>query len=491
MVISDEGLPPRNRYRILNERRRPHRVRNWKYAPWLAVMAVCFGALMSQVDSSIVTLAYPTLQRHFHVSVGAVTWVGLAYMLTLVSTLIMFGRLSDMLGRKLIFVYGFVIFMAGSILCGFAPSLDILIASRVIEAIGGAMIQANSVAIAVLSVPLASRTKALGFQAGAQAMGLALGPTIGGLMLGVVSWRWLFLVNIPLGLIALPAAILFVPRSRFLAPRERLDGVGVAYIFVSVSLILSGLTLGRTLGWKSPLLFVVIGVGLATLLLFFAHERRTTTPLVRTELLKSLTIQRGLAGAFLSYAVLFALLFLVPFEVERGFHQGPAQAGLILLSLPLCIGLTSPFASKVGLWLGAARSIVGAGVVGGCGIVIVALSSANSLQLVVGLGVVGVGIGLFNTLNNASVMGAIPTEQTAVGSGMLNMVRGLGTAVGLAVGGAIFVALGGASETSSQVMSAFSWTCVALVALSTFAGLLGASGVRRHTPYELEGRLGA
>ncbi len=158
---------------------------------------------MAQIDSSIVTLAYPTLQRHFRVSLGAVTWVGLAYLLTVVGTLVAFGRFSDMFGRKLVYVYGFVVFLLGSVLCGFAPNLWLLVASRVVQALGGAMIQANSVAIVVLVLPVASRTKGLGFQAAAQALGLAIGPTLGGLILGVASWRWLFFVNVPVGLVAL------------------------------------------------------------------------------------------------------------------------------------------------------------------------------------------------------------------------------------------------------------------------------------------------
>jgi len=201
--LDDDGLKAPSPMFFMNEVRRPHQVRTWGHAPWLAVTAVCLGALMSQVDASIVTLAYPTLQHSFGVSVGAVTWVGLAYLLTVVSTLVVFGRVSDMAGRKLIYVYGFVVFLLGSLLCGTAPTLDVLIASRVLQAVGGAMIQANSVAIVYLSVRTEARARALGIQAASQAVGLAIGPTLGGLLLQVVTWRFLFMVNVPIGVVAL------------------------------------------------------------------------------------------------------------------------------------------------------------------------------------------------------------------------------------------------------------------------------------------------
>ena len=474
----EEGPPAPSQYHFMREVRRPDWLRNWPGAVWLAVLAVGFGAMMSQVDASIVTLAYPTLQRHFNVSVGAVTWVGLAYMLTTVSTLVVLGRISDMVGRKVIYVYGFGIFILGSVLCGVAPSLTVLVASRVLQAIGGAMLQANSVAIVVSSVPVASRTKALGFQAAAQATGLALGPTLGGLMLGVVSWRWLFLVNVPLGLIGLPAALLFIPRSRYLAPSRPLDWSGVGYLFVAVTLLLGSLSFAHTLGWSSPIILGGLGIAVVAAAWFFRHEQRTSDPLIAPSLLENLVIRKGLGAALLSYLVLFAMLFLVPFEMERGLHHGTATAGLTLLSLPLAIAITAPFAGRVAHGIGSAKALLFASGVAAFGVGFVAVAHGSVSELVVGLAIMGVGIGLFNTVNNASVMGAVPVHDTGVGSGMLNMFRGIGTALGLAAGGALFVGLGGAGSVGTTIQTAFSQSAWVLAAGCVLAGVLGASGAR-------------
>ena len=163
--------------------------------------AVCVGAFMGQLDASIVTVALPTLQHTFGVSVGAVTWVGLSYLLVLVATVIAVGRFADMWGRKLLYVYGFLLFTVASALCGFAPDLAALCGFRALQAVGAAMLQANSLAIIVLVVPARSLGRAIGLQGAAQALGLALGPTIGGLLLAAGGWRLIFFVNVPFGLV--------------------------------------------------------------------------------------------------------------------------------------------------------------------------------------------------------------------------------------------------------------------------------------------------
>lgn len=198
-------------HRLLVEPKRPERIRNRPGAFWLTVAAVCVGAFMGQLDASIVTVALPTLQRTFHVGVGEVTWVGLSYLLVLVATVVAVGRLADMWGRKLLYVYGFGVFIIGSALCGMAPSLGWLIGFRALQAVGAALLQANSVAIIVLAVPTPSLGKAIGIQGAAQAIGLALGPTVGGLLLATGGWRLIFFVNVPFGLLGMIAGVLLIP----------------------------------------------------------------------------------------------------------------------------------------------------------------------------------------------------------------------------------------------------------------------------------------
>ena len=181
------GVTDRWRQRWLVEPRRPPAVAQHRHAHWFVVATVCAGAFMGQLDASIVTLALPSLQQAFHASLAAVTWVGLSYLLVLVAAVTAVGRLSDMVGRKLIYTYGFGVFIIGSALCGLAPDLVVLDGSRALQAIGAAMLQANSVAIIYLAVPSSSLGRAIGVQGAAQALGLALGPAAGGLLLAAAG----------------------------------------------------------------------------------------------------------------------------------------------------------------------------------------------------------------------------------------------------------------------------------------------------------------
>ncbi|HZC52092.1 MAG TPA: MFS transporter, partial [Mycobacterium sp.] len=200
--------------RLLVERPRPDVIRQWPGAPWLAVATVCVGAFMGQLDASIVTVAFPALQREFHAGLAHVQWVSLAYLLALTTFLVPAGRWSDRAGRKLMYLYGFVVFAAASTACGLASSIGMLITLRLVQAAGAALLQANSVALVVTSVPVAKRRAALGVQAAAQAVGLASGPVTGGLLVAAVGWRWVFFLNVPVGLVAVVAGVCLLPRTR-------------------------------------------------------------------------------------------------------------------------------------------------------------------------------------------------------------------------------------------------------------------------------------
>ncbi|MGH3673469.1 MAG: MFS transporter, partial [Pseudonocardiaceae bacterium] len=173
-----------------HERARPGWLREWPHSWRLAVGTVCIGAFMGQLDASIVTLTYRPLQAQFHASLATVQWVSLSYLLALTALLIPIGRLADVHGRKLTYLYGFVLFTAASAACGLAPTLGSLIGFRVVQAIGAAMLQANSVALVATSAPAHRMRAALGVKAAAQAIGLALGPTLGGLLVSTLGWRW-------------------------------------------------------------------------------------------------------------------------------------------------------------------------------------------------------------------------------------------------------------------------------------------------------------
>src|SRR5665811_1973772 len=240
VAISNFHLGP-----LTREAARPQWVRDHPRAPWAAVAAVCLGAFMGQLDASIVTLTYPRLQLEFATGLGSVAWVSLSYLVVLAVLLVPVGRWADTRGRKLLYLYGFGLFSLASAACALAPTLGWLVVGRGLQAVGAALLQANSVALVVLSVPASRVRTALGLQGAAQALGLALGPTLGGLLVDAYGWRSVFWVNVPVGVAAIVAGYVLLPRSRDLNPGRGKDVAGfvlLAAAIVSTLLVLSGLS---------------------------------------------------------------------------------------------------------------------------------------------------------------------------------------------------------------------------------------------------------
>ncbi len=477
-----DEVKPVGWHHLIVEPRRPEVIRRRPNAFWLAVAAVCIGAFMGQLDASIVTVALPTLQRTFHAGVGAVTWVGLSYLLVLVATVAAVGRFADMWGHKLLYVYGFGIFIVGSALCGMAPNLGLLIGFRALQAVGAALLQANSVAIIVLAVPKTSLGRAIGIQGAAQAVGLALGPSVGGFLLAAGGWRLIFFVNVPFGLLGMIAGLLLVPRSRHLQARARFDWYGLALFLPAVVAVFTAISFGNSMGWTSPAIIVLFVAGVALVIGFVRREGRCGEPMLDMALFRRSRFSAGIVSGLLAYLVMFGVLFLVPFYLERGLQLAPGRAGLELMTMPLALGVTAPFAGRLADRFGARPlNIAGMATVAGALALLGALRPMTSVFLML-LAVAGVGLGLFIPPNNAAIMGSVPEGQSGLASGVLNMTRGMGTALGLALTGLVFDVAGGNSSRYSSVDHAFTVAALFLASLAVVAGII--AGLRKGGPLQ-------
>ncbi len=367
---------PALRRRLLREPPRPARIRASPRARWYVVGAVCIGAFMGQLDVSIVTLALPRVGAGLHAGADAVRWVSLSYLLVLAGTLVPVGHLADRLGRKLLYTYGFAVFTLGSVLCGLAPALGWLIAARVTQGLGAAMLQANSVALIAENLPPTLLARGLGVQGAAQAIGLALGPAIGGLLLALGGWQLIFLVNLPAGALGIALAWVLLPRSRCWARAD--------------------------VGPTAP-----------------------REPFVLSAL------AAGLAGAMAAYAVLFGTLYAVSYHLAA-LHLPTALAGLELAVLPLALGISAPLAGRAAERVNAHALTLGGPLLAALGLLELALRHSGS-GLPVGLALVWAGLGMFIPINNAAVMRAAAPSRVGVLSGILNTTRCLGTALGVAL----------------------------------------------------------
>lgn len=416
---------------LAQERARPARVRDWPHAWVLAVITVCFGAFMGQLDASIVTLTYRPIGHDFGASPAAVQWVSLSYLITLVALLVPVGRRSDQRGRKLSYLHGFVVFTAGSVACGLAPDLWALVAARTLQGAGAALLQANSVALVASAAPRGRLRSALGLQAAAQALGLAAGPTVGGVIVAELGWRWVFAINAPVGAVAIAAGVLFLPRSTSRAPRRPIDARGSLLLAVSSSALL--LTLSALSGWRLAA-FVPGLLGAAALSAALAlrfSERKAPEPLLIPELLRPRT-RAALVTALCSYMVLFGPLVAVPSLLEqRGWSA--LASGLVLSALPagFAFGATASGA-RVHHWTDHQRAATGA-LVAAVVLVVTLFIPYNAAWLAPSLAALGIGLGVLAPANNSTVLRAVRPDETATAGGVLNITRGLGTALGISV----------------------------------------------------------
>ena len=378
---------------LLTEPRRPGAIRASRHAHWYVVGTVCVGAFMGQLDASIVTLALPRLGRDLHANVGAVEWVALAYLLVLVATVATVGRIADAVGRKLLYVYGFGVFTAGSVLCGLAPTLAVLIAARVLQAVGAAMLQANSVALITEATPRPLLGRGIGVQGTAQALGLALGPVIGGALLALDGWRLIFLVNLPAGAIGLTLGWFLLPRSRSRREAGGRDQLGALLLALGTAGPLVYLSLAGHAGYGDPLLLSALAAGLLAAVGFVRRERRVDAPLIDLSILRRSALSVGLTSGLVSYLVLFGTLFVVPYYLTAE-HVGFALVGLQLSVLPVAIGIAAPIAGRLLNQVGDRPLTSGGMILAGAGLVEIALWHTTA-GLLSGLALAGLGLGAF------------------------------------------------------------------------------------------------
>jgi EmrB/QacA subfamily drug resistance transporter len=364
--------------------------------------------------------------------------VVLIYVLVLAGTVAAVGRIADRVGRKLLYTYGFGVFVFGSAACALAPSLGLLVIARLVQAVGAVMLQANSYALIRDVLPAGRLGTGLGVQGAAQAFGLCVGPALGGALTALGGWRLIFLVNIPIGLIGLALGLLFLPRSTHHDPTSRIDPYGTLLLAAIPAAVLAGLSFAAqsgTAAWVEPGLVVV---ACALLIGALARQRSAPGSVVDAALIRVPAFDAGVAAAMLSYAVLFGTLVGVPFYLENSLHVGAGQTGLELSSLPVALALAAPLGGAIRDRVGP-RFPTGLGMLlTAAGMALLAVSATRADLTVVALAVAGVGMGLFVAANNAATMFAAPQERAGSAGGLLNMARGLGTALGVALTSLVF-----------------------------------------------------
>ena len=414
----------------------------------LAFAAVAVGAFMSTLDASVVNVALPTLAAEFDAGLGLVEWVVLSYLLVLASLLLNMGRAADLLGRGRIYALGLVIFALASAACAAAQTIPFLIGARVIQGIGGAAMNATGTAILTEVFPASQRGRVLGWIGLAVSAGLASGPAIGGVVLEALSWRWIFLPNVPLAGLAAMAVVRAVPPDRRTG-RERFDVPGSLLLAACLGCLSLGLSLGGHAGFASPL---VLGLGAGTLALgalFVRVELREPAPVIDFALFRNRVFSGSAAAGFLVFVTVGAVNLVMPFYLTDALGLDTGEMGLVLTALPLALAVAAPWSGALADRPGTLRALATAGAIfSTCALLVLSLvaESAGPLGIAACLAGIGFAVGTFQSPNNSALMGSVPRERLGTAGGLLASVRITGLLVGNAIGAAVFAAAGAAGH---------------------------------------------
>jgi EmrB/QacA subfamily drug resistance transporter len=407
------------------------------------ILAVCCTSLfMVGLDNTIVTVGLPSIGRSLHTQVAGLQWVAAGYTIVLASFLMFSGALADRIGRRTIFQVGLSLFTLGSWLCSLAPSLTLLIVFRVMQGVGGSML--NPAALAIITNTFtkpAERARAIGVWDGVFGLSMALGPVLGGVLVGTVGWRGIFWANIPVGLAAVSLTALFVPDSKA-ARARRPDPLGQILVIAMFGSLAYGIIEGPEFGWLNPRVFGFFVLAVAALAILLAYEPRRQDPLIEFRFFRSVPFSCANATAVFAISAMAAFLFLTTLYLQdvRGFSA--LRAGLTIVPMPVAMALCAPVAGRIVARRGNRIPMIVSGTA-------LTLASAALSRLSYGstpdflLGtyaLFGVGAGMVSSPITNGVMSGVPKSQAAVASGLNSSSRQLGQSLGVAVVGSVLAA---------------------------------------------------
>lgn len=414
------------------------RIREKRYArKWWALAAASIALFMVLLDATVVNISIPSIIRDLHASLAQVEWVLNAYTLTFAALLITFGRLGDMYGRRRLFIAGMIIFGTGSLLCGLSPTVDFLVASRVLQASGSAFMLPATLALTTISFPPEQRGLALGVWGAMSGIAFAVGPTLGG-FLTQFDWRYIFFINLPVVVFAIPFTLWAIPRSPH-EQRHRTDIVGVVLSVALLTAFNYGMIEGPTLGWSDPLIVALLVSSTVFLVAFVWWERRTPEPLMDLRLFAERTFLAGNVSTAMLLFTMLGVFFLLPLFLQGVLGFDALQAGLALTPMSLAIMVMGPISG----WL---SDRVGARWLAAGGLACVSLGvywmsfltpQTTALTLAPRFVLAGAGMGLVLAPVTSAVMSTAPAGEEGAVSGILATVRQVGVVLGVAVLGAV------------------------------------------------------
>lgn len=459
--------------------RSPHLRYGTPAGRWV-LLATVLGSGMAMLDSTVVNIALPVIGKELDTGLSGLQWTVNAYTLVLASLILLGGSISDRFGRRRVFMVGVVVFALASALCGLAQDIEMLVVSRALQGLGGAMLTPGSLAILQSSFHAEDRARAIGAWSGLGGVAAAIGPFLGGWLVESVSWRWVFLINLPLAVVVLVASVRHVPESRDVEASPRLDGTGAVLCALGLGGLTYGLITWGELGASSPVVWVPLVVGAVALAAFVGVERASSHPMMPLGLFRSGTFSAANAVTFAVYAALAGVLFLLVLTLQVVAGYGPVAAGAAVLPITVLMLLLSARSGALASRIGPRLPMVVGPLVCGAGVLLMSRIGASPeywRDVLPPVVVLGLGLSLLVAPLTSTVLGAAPGRYAGVASGINNAVA---RAAGLLCVAALPVLVGLSGEAyadPARLQPAFQDAMVLCAGLLVLGSGLAALGV--------------
>jgi EmrB/QacA subfamily drug resistance transporter len=414
---------------------------------WWTLAAVSVGLFVIMLDNTVVNVALPSMRASLHMTLSELEWVVAGYALTFAAFMLTGGKLADYLGRRLIFMVGLAIFTGASLACGLAPNGGFLIGARVVQGLGGALMNPATLSIITATFPPRERGKAIGIWAGVSAMALAIGPLVGGLLTEHVNWNWIFFVNVPVGVVGLLVIPLFIDESRDTSREQRLDLPGLVTSAIGLFALTYGFIEANSYGWTSARILGAFTIAVVMLVVFVLLERHQRIPMLDLSLFRNRTFSGANAAMLFVGLAMFGTFFYVSLYMQNVLGYSPVQAGASFLPMTCLVIVLAPR-------MGALSDTVGSRWLVGIGMSLLAAmlfyytqlgASASFWAILPGLLLGGTGMAMTMTPTTAAAMSAVAVDKAGVGSAVLNSARQVGGSLGIAVMGAIVASVSATS----------------------------------------------
>ena len=399
---------------------------------WIILFTVVMLTFMACLDSSIINVALPVMANKLNTDMAGIEWVVTSYLIVITSTILIFGRLGDIIGKTKVFKYGLLVFALGSLFCGMANSLSTLVMARVLQGIGAAASMATNQGIITHVFPPNERGRALGISGTFVALGTLVGPPLGGLIVSVLSWKYIFLINVPIGIVTYIMAVRNLPKSNK-TTTERLDLKGSILFVILIIATFCGITQGKIIGYSNPITILIIALCIALCIAFVKVEKKAQAPLLDFTIFSSRLFTLSLICAFISFIAIGAVNIIQPFYLQNVLKLNPSITGLIMMANPIVLSVVAPTSGYLSDRIGSELlTLLGLLTIGISLLLMSLLKQTSTLWIVIiYVCIMSLGCGLFQSPNTSLIMSTVDKNKLGVAGSMNALMRNMGLVFGI------------------------------------------------------------